>query len=105
MLKLIKKSAFIGLGLAAMSATALEQLGERIAKEAKLSEEEGQKLVDDLMEQSKKSREDLMNTVEKTVKETLKNMDVVTTDDLKSIERRLRKIEKSLDQKPKPKAK
>jgi len=98
MLRLVKKTAFIGLGLAAMSVAALEQLGERIAKEANLSEDEGKKLVADLIEQSKQSRADLMETFEQTVRNSLKSMNVVTTEDLKPMEKRLVKIEKSLNQ-------
>jgi polyhydroxyalkanoate synthesis regulator phasin len=94
MLKLVKKTAFIGLGLAAMSVSALEQLGGRISKEANLSEEEGEKLVDDLIEQSKKSREELMETVKKTVLD----LGIVTSEDLKTIDDRLERIEKSLNQ-------
>jgi polyhydroxyalkanoate synthesis regulator phasin len=97
MLRLVKKTAFIGLGLAAMSVAALEQLGGRIAKEANLSEEEGKKLVDDLIEQSKNSREDMKKMFEQTMRDYMTNMNIVTTDDLKPIEKRLENIEKSLN--------
>ena len=105
MLTLVKKSAYISLGLAAMSLTMLEELGERIAKEAKLSEKEGKKLVDDLIEQSKKSKAELTKTIEETVQKSLANMDIATADDLKKLDKRLSKIEKSLPKKKTTKSK
>jgi len=105
MLKLVKKSAFISLGLAAMSATAVRRYGQKLAKEGKLSEEEGQKLVDDLLKQSKKSKADLKNNINKSVKESVVEMDLATKSDITRVNTRLTRIEKSISGKAKPKTK
>lgn len=103
MLKLVKKSAFISLGLAAMSATAVRRYGRKIAKEGNLSEEEGKKLVDDLLKQSKKSKADLKKNINKSVKESVEEMNLATKNDVKNINSRLTKIENSIIGKRKPK--
>ena len=105
MLKLVKKSAFISLGLAAMSATAVRRYGQKLAKEGKLSEEEGHKLVEDLLKQSKKSKADLKANINKSVKESVSEMDLATSSDIKKVNTRLTKIEKAINGKVKPKAK
>ena len=105
MLKLVKKSAFISLGLAAMSATAVRRYANKIAKEGNLSEEEGRKLVDDLLKQSKKSKADFKKNINNSVKESVTELDLATKSDVKNINSRLTKIENSIAGKRKPKAK
>ena len=105
MLKLVKKSAFISLGLAAMSATAVRRYANKIAKEGNLSEEEGKKLVDDLLKQSKKSKADLKQNINNSVKESVVELDLATKSDIQKVNTRLTKIENSIKPKAKPKAK
>lgn len=100
MMKLVKRTAFVSLGLAAMSAATIKRIGKKIADEGKLSEDEGKKLIDDLLEQSKKSKAEVKKTINTSVKESLTDMDVATNKDVKSINRRLDKIEKSIPKKP-----
>ena len=96
MLELLKKTAFISLGLAAMSVATIQRLGKKIAEEGELSEEEGEKLVHDLLEQSKKSKIELKKNIEKTVKKSLLEMDIATSKDINSINKRLDVIENTL---------
>ena len=100
MMKLVKRTAFVSLGLAAMSAATIKRIGKKIADEGKLSEDEGKKLIDDLLEQSKKSKAEVKKTINTSVKESLTDLDVATNKDVKSINTRLDKIEKSLPKKP-----
>ena len=100
MMKLVKRTAFVSLGLAAMSAATIKRIGKKIADEGKLSEDEGKKLIDDLLEQSKKSKAEVKKTINTSVKESLTDLDVATNKDVKSINRRLDKIEKNLPKKP-----
>jgi polyhydroxyalkanoate synthesis regulator phasin len=97
MLQLVKKTAFMGIGLASMSALTIRRLGNKIAEDAKLSGEEGQKLVDDLLEQSEKSKEELKENIRKTVKDSISEMDLATVDDVDSINDRLDMIEETLE--------
>ena len=100
MMKLVKRTAFLSIGLAAMSAASIKRIGKKLADEGKLSEDEGKKLVDDLLEQSKKSKAQLKNDINKTVKDSLSDLDVATTKDVKDINSRLDNIEKNLEKKP-----
>ena len=98
-MKLVKRTAFVSLGLAAMSAATIKRIGKKIADEGKLSEDEGKKLIDDLLEQSKKSKAEVKKTINTSVKESLTDLDVATNKDVKSINKRLDKIEKSIPKK------
>jgi polyhydroxyalkanoate synthesis regulator phasin len=96
MMSLVKKSAYVSLGLAVLSASAIKRLGQKIAEESKLSEAEGKKLIEDLLEESEKSKSILSKKVEKTVKKSIVDMDVATSTDIESINKRLDEIEKNM---------
>ncbi len=100
MLELVKKSAFVSLGLAAMSANSIRRIGKKIAEESKLSEDEGKKLVDDLLLQSEESKAKLNAKIKTLVKESLDEMDIVTKKDLEVLIIK----ESDIDKDPTPKS-
>jgi polyhydroxyalkanoate synthesis regulator phasin len=96
MLQLVKKSAFMSLGLAVLSASAIKRIAEKISEESKLSESEGRKLVEDMLAESEKSKGILKKKVEDSVKESISEMDIATSADVASINLRLDMIENDL---------
>ena len=96
MLKLLKRTAFVGIGLAAMNAKTIRRLGNKIAEEGKLSEAEGQILVSDLLEQSEKAKADLKENINNTVKESISDMNLATAEDIEDINTHLKVIERTL---------
>lgn len=99
MLQLVKKSAFVSLGLAVMSANSIKRIAKKIADEGNFSEEEGKKLVDDLLLQSKKSREEINTKIKRIVKESLDEMDIVTRKDLEGLEKKKSEAVKDIEPK------
>lgn len=67
MLDFVKKSMYIGLGIAGMTKEKIESLSEELSKRTKLSEEEGKKLADYLQDESEKAKGNLRKTVEDMV--------------------------------------
>lgn len=96
MLKLLKKTAFVSLGFAVLSAEAVKRMGEKIVEESKMSEEEGREFVNDLMVQSKESKKKLQDKVEEIVKNSIEKLHLPTSKDIESIDSRLSRIEKEL---------
>ena len=93
MLELMKKSLYVGLGLAALTKETLQTVGKEMAKSAKLSEEEGRKLTQYLEEESKKARESLKATVDKIVESAVAKLPCVTK--IEDLEKRLAALEKA----------
>ena len=93
MLKLLKKSAFVSLGLAVMSASTIKRVGKKIADESNMSEAEGKEFVEDLLLQSKKSKEEFKNKIESSVKESITELNLAKADDIESLKSSLDKIE------------
>ena len=59
MLDLVKRGILMGIGISSLTKDKIEELAEKIIEESKLSEEEGRKLVEDLLKQSKEARKNL----------------------------------------------
>ena len=93
MLELMKKSLYVGLGLAALTKETVEKVGKEIAKSAKLSEEEGRKLTEYLETESKKARESLKATVDKMVESAVLKLPCVKK--VEDLEKRIAALEKS----------
>ena len=93
MFDLLKKTMLTGIGIASMTKDKIEELGKKISEESKLTEEEGKKMVNDLLKQSEKAREDLENQVQKLVKKALEKLDIPTREDFNRLEKRIKKLE------------
>ena len=93
MFDLLKKTILTGIGIASMTKDKIEELGKKISKESKLTEEEGKKMVNDLLKQSEKARKDLEFQVQKLVKNALEKLDIPTRDELNRLEKRIKKLE------------
>ncbi|RLC54865.1 MAG: hypothetical protein DRH89_08845 [Candidatus Cloacimonadota bacterium] len=94
MFDLLKKTMLTGIGIASMTKDKIEELGKKISAESKLNEEEGKKMVNDLLKQSEKAREDLENQVQKLVKKSLVKLDIPILEDFNRLEKRIKKLEK-----------
>ena len=94
MLDIVRKTLLLGIGLAAMTRDKVEEVAKKIAEEDKLSEEEGRKLAEDLLNQSDEARKNLKEQVEKFVDNTLDKLNSPSRKDLQNIEERVAKLEK-----------
>jgi polyhydroxyalkanoate synthesis regulator phasin len=71
MLDFVKKSVYVGLGLATMTKDRIETFAREVAQYTKLSEEEGRKLAEYLQSESRKARESLRDHVDTLVQKAL----------------------------------
>jgi len=92
MLDIVRKTLLLGIGLAAMTKDKIEDVAKRIAEEDKLSEEEGRKLAEDLLNQSDEARKNLKKQVENFVENTLEKFP--SRKDLQNLEERVAALEK-----------
>ncbi|MCK4357095.1 phasin family protein [Candidatus Bipolaricaulota bacterium] len=74
-------------------------MAEKIIEESKLSEEEGRKLVEDLLKQSEEARKNLEEEVKKTVADALKKLDIPSREDLENLNTRIEKLENQMETK------
>lgn len=93
MMDLIKKTMYLGVGLACMTKEKVEEISRELIKKGELSATEGKEFIDDLTQKSEEARKALEKRVEKIVKSVLAKLDIATKDDLAALEKRIVKLE------------
>ena len=65
MIELIKKAVLTGIGVASLTKEKMEEISKEFVEKGKLSEEEGEKLVADMLKRAEDSRKSLEKQTEK----------------------------------------
>jgi polyhydroxyalkanoate synthesis regulator phasin len=99
MLDVFEKSLLFSLGAASLTKNKVEDLFGDLVKQAKLSPEEGRKVMDNILDQGKKANEELTERIEEVIKTrghsllpcnaTIKQLQAK----IDNLEERLRKLE------------
>ena len=90
-----KKGILTGIGVGLMTKSKIEEYAKKVAMEAKLSEAEGKKFVDDMISESKQAQEKFEERVQNAVAEAVSKLHLATKDDIAKLEDRLAKLESS----------
>ena len=79
MIEQLKKNMFIGIGLMAMTRNKVMEFGKKLAEESKLSEAEGEKLVNDLLAQADDMKKYFEKNFSNVVEEKMKKVKLPCT--------------------------
>lgn len=90
--EIIKKTLLTGLGLAFLTKEKIEELTKEFVEKGKLSQQEGEKLYDDLLAKAEESKEDVKKQIENITAETMKKMNLATRDEVEALEKRLQEF-------------
>ena len=93
MIDFIKKSLLTGIGLALKTKDEAKSIAKDISDKMKLSEEEGDKFMDDMMKKYDEMWDDLEKRIEKRVQSVIDRMDLAKKSDLKSLEDKIAELE------------
>jgi len=93
MIDLLKKSIYATIGLAVMTREKAEDFARNLASEAKMSENEGRKFIDDIVKKSEEGKGALQKMIHDTVDAILKKMNLATRKELSDLETRVRILE------------
>jgi polyhydroxyalkanoate synthesis regulator phasin len=93
MVDLLKKALYASMGLAFMTKEKIEETVKNLAKEARVSETEGRKLVEDMLKKSAEARTALEATVAKTVEAMLKKLSLPSRKEYEALENRITALE------------
>jgi len=100
MMDLLTNAILMGAGMSVMAKEKLDELAVKISKDARLSKEEGQKVIDELLEQIKKSRKNMDELVAGLISETLAKLDMPTRAEYNELERRISELQNSMQNNP-----
>ncbi|MDR0305251.1 MAG: phasin family protein [Chitinispirillales bacterium] len=90
---ILKKSVYAAVGFAVMTRDKVGEAAQKLAKDAKMSEEEGRKFVDELMSRSDETRKNIEQYVGEKVEAALKKMKIPARKEFDELEKRLSKLE------------
>ncbi len=97
MVDLLKKSVLTAVGFAVMTGEKIEELGKKIAEDAKLSEQEGKQFVDELKKKGDEAKLALEKLINEKVELALKALSIPTRSELNALEKRVTLAEQTIE--------
>ena len=94
---LLKKSMLAGLGFAVVSKEKIEESVRELIEKGTISEQEGRKLVHEMIGNAEKAKGDMEKMVDKYVEKALNRMDIVRKSDLQELQDSIADIQRRLD--------
>jgi polyhydroxyalkanoate synthesis regulator phasin len=82
MLELIKRTLLTGVGLAVMTKEKVEELGKDLIEQAKLSENEGQEFMNNLLQQSENARKEFETRINGAVQRAVSSLNLASKDEV-----------------------
>ncbi|MBA3007431.1 MAG: hypothetical protein KKB91_00730 [Proteobacteria bacterium] len=95
MIELIKKAMLTGLGVASLTKEKIEDIGRDFVEQGKLSQQEGEKLVEELLAKVEEAKEDIKKQIEERVEEIVKKMKLVRMSDLDELKSQIKELQES----------
>jgi polyhydroxyalkanoate synthesis regulator phasin len=93
-MSVVKKTMMTGIGLALKTKDEVEDWARDLVSRGELSENEGEKFVDELLKRYDEAREDLEKKIEKVTKEIMKKARVASMDELDSLKKEIEELRK-----------
>ena len=100
MFELVKKSLFLGFGLATMTKEKLEELGREVARQAQLSESKAREFQVELTNKAEQSRQALAAEIDRRIDQAYARMGVARSKDATDLAARLAALERAVAELP-----
>ncbi len=93
----VRKLGLIGAGLWAMTEEKIDELVKDLVDKGDISKEEGRKVIQDMVEESKKQRVDLEKKISEKIQETVSKADAFTKKDMGELKSRIETLEEEIE--------
>ncbi|HEX7510923.1 MAG TPA: phasin family protein [Chitinivibrionales bacterium] len=103
MFEILRKALLAGVGVTYLTKDKIEEIGKKIAQDAKISEGEARKFVDELVKKSMDARGTLEKTVAEKIQTAIHAMKLPTRKDVDDLKGRIDELEAHLKKSRKPK--
>jgi polyhydroxyalkanoate synthesis regulator phasin len=97
MIDLIKKAVLTGIGVAALTRDKVEEFSKELIDKGKLSEQEGEKFLQDMQKRAEESRDALKNQTDKFVESALNRMQLAKSSDLEKLQVEIEALRKEIE--------
>ncbi len=96
MIDLIKKAVLTGVGIASLTKDKIEDLANELVDKGKMSEQEGEKLVQEMLSRADESRESMKSQTENLVKKTIAKMQLARIEDIEVLKAEIEKLREEI---------
>ena len=92
----VRKLGLIGAGLWAMTEEKIDELVKDLVDKGDISKEEGKKVIQDMVEESKKQKVDLEKKISEKIQDSISKADIFTRKDMHELESRIEILEEEI---------
>ena len=92
----IKKTMLTGIGVALKTQAEFEEMTKSFIEKSRMTEEEGKKFVDEMMEKYQESKVSMESQIEKSVKKVLQSADIASSKELNALKEEVAKLKEEL---------
>lgn len=96
MFQTIEKTMLAGIGAAYMAKERVEELGQRLAKEANVSESEGRRLVDEMVKKSEDARAAVEKMINERIDAAMSRFDMPSREEVNELKQRVAELEQQV---------
>lgn len=89
MIDLFKKTLYTGFGMASLTRDAAGDLARTMAEQLKLSKEEGEKLVSEMMDKSETAKDDLKKNIQSICQDVLSKAEIPLQKDVDELKKEI----------------
>ncbi|MCZ7392403.1 MAG: phasin family protein [Candidatus Methanoperedens sp.] len=96
MLDMFKKMSLFSIGVISLTQEKIEEFSQEMEKKGEISKDEGRKFVKEVLSQKEKQLKDIEEKINERVRENIKKSGVVMKGDIETLERKIEKLEKTI---------
>jgi polyhydroxyalkanoate synthesis regulator phasin len=89
----IKNMLYMAVGYASIEKEKIEQFTKDLTEKGKLTEEEGKKMINELIQRSKEVKEDIEGKIENVSKEIYDTLHLATKEEIEVLKKRISELE------------
>ena len=96
MSEMFRKMGLFGIGVISLTQEKIEEFTQEMVKKGELSKDEGKKFVKEVLSEKEKQLKEMEDKINQKVRENLKKSGVVMKSDIATLERKIEKLEKTI---------
>jgi len=97
MIDLMKKSMLTGIGAAILTKEKIEEIANDFVERGKLSEQEGEKIVQEMLSKTEESKRELKKQIEQMIKTALGKMQLASAKDIEEMRAEIKALRKEIE--------
>ncbi|VVB95084.1 Poly(hydroxyalcanoate) granule associated protein (phasin) [uncultured archaeon] len=94
---MLKKMGLFGIGVISLTQEKLDEFTQEMIKKGEMSREEGKKFVREVLSEKEKQVREIEDKINEKVKKTIEESGVVMKSDLAALEKKIEKLEKTIN--------